>query len=253
MHQTFMHGSLSFRINALLDNAADVYSWVLQYASRNSFYQEASILMAKKKARELILCACGCGGTLISVDAKGRGRRYITNHQTRTIVLHRKRPYGPSPTKGKKASLETRERLRQSHLGQEGYWKGKKLPYAVWNKGTKGLVHISLETRRRISAKLKGEQSYLWRGGIARCPRVSTMEWRELRRQIYARDQWACQVCRRHCPNRIIACHHIIPVRCGGSDDPSNLVTLCNSCHSTQEQLYGQSSYFWAECLTSLG
>ena len=37
--------------------------------------------------------------------------------------------YGkPSPVRGKKRTPEQNERNRQAHIGQKGYWKGKKLP-----------------------------------------------------------------------------------------------------------------------------
>lgn len=39
--------------------------------------------MNKRKPRFLIKCACGCGQDLISVDAKGRDRKYIHGHNNR--------------------------------------------------------------------------------------------------------------------------------------------------------------------------
>lgn len=36
----------------------------------------------QKKPRVLIICACGCGQRLISVDKKGRDRKYIHGHNT---------------------------------------------------------------------------------------------------------------------------------------------------------------------------
>lgn len=65
-------------------------------------------------------------------------------HRARFLELN----YGPNnpakvnhPNKGKKASPETRERLRLSHLGKPSYWKGK---------------HRPIETRVKISRKLMG-------------------------------------------------------------------------------------------------
>ncbi len=39
--------------------------------------------MHKRKPRTLIKCACGCGQDLISVDNKGRDRKYISGHSAR--------------------------------------------------------------------------------------------------------------------------------------------------------------------------
>lgn len=58
------------------------------------------------------------------------------------------------------------------------------------------------------------------------------MEWKELRKQIYERDNWTCQKCDKHCQKKDIQCHHIIPVILSGTGDKNNLQTLCTSCHT---------------------
>lgn len=124
----------------------------------------------------------------------------------------------PSHMKGKHHTEEAKEKNRQKHLGMKpnanqlrgleggrGLWKGKKLPYPVWNKGTKGLVkawnkgvrsgtnkecatcsdvfYVALaksETRKYCSRKCQpaihpkgkrlewmvGEKNPLWKGGV---------------------------------------------------------------------------------------
>jgi 5-methylcytosine-specific restriction endonuclease McrA len=195
----------------------------------------------------MVPCACGCGEMFDPVDSRGRPRKYIRDHQTRSLVLCRTRPYPPSPTKGTKASQETIEKLRISHAGQEPWNKGKKGPPA-WNKGLLGVTSHSIETRKRISATLKAkrETSHLWRGGVPRGPyeRLNEVEWKALRKTIYERDNWSCVICSAACGNSI-QCHHILPVKSGGSDDPTNLATLCKSCHKRQDNLFGTDKYFW--------
>lgn len=56
-----------------------------------------------------------------------------------------------------------------------------------------------------------------------------TEEWRNLREKILARDNWACVKCG---SKEFLHIHHLIPRSKGGSDEPSNLVTLCEKCHS---------------------
>lgn len=47
--------------------------------------------------------------------------------------------------------------------------------------------------------------------------------------KIKIRDNWTCQKCgRKGVPLDV---HHIQPRFCGGDNDPSNLITLCKSCH----------------------
>ncbi len=52
--------------------------------------------------------------------------------------------------------------------------------------------------------------------------------WQEIRSQVLRRDAWQCQSCGRRTVGQV---HHIIPRRGGGSNDLSNLLTLCGKCH----------------------
>lgn len=60
--------------------------------------------------------------------------------------------------------------------------------------------------------------------------------WIALAKKIRERDNFTCQQCGRYGPNGggELHVHHIIPRGRGGSNDPSNLVTLCSDCHSMQ-------------------
>ncbi|OPY34459.1 MAG: HNH endonuclease [Methanomassiliicoccales archaeon PtaU1.Bin124] len=58
--------------------------------------------------------------------------------------------------------------------------------------------------------------------------------WRKVRAKVIERDGNACQECGRDLgryPAWYAEVHHIIPVVAGGSDHPSNLITLCTECH----------------------
>jgi len=61
-----------------------------------------------------------------------------------------------------------------------------------------------------------------WQGGSRHA------EWDQLRRQIIQRDGYVCQQCGR--TNQLEA-HHILARHQGGTDDPVNLITLCDNCH----------------------
>lgn len=60
----------------------------------------------------------------------------------------------------------------------------------------------------------------------------SLVEWRRLRLEIIKRDHFTCQDCG-IVPDqtRKLQVHHIKRRKEGGSDEPSNLTTLCFSCH----------------------
>jgi len=58
------------------------------------------------------------------------------------------------------------------------------------------------------------------------------MNWEELREEILKRDRYTCQGCGKRSKNRKeLQIHHIVSTYAGGEDIPSNLITLCTSCH----------------------
>lgn len=66
-------------------------------------------------------------------------------------------------------------------------------------------------------------------------------DWDQRRKYVYRRDDHQCQRCgRRGGPrgNVELHAHHRIPNSEGGSHQPSNLVTVCKSCH---EQIHGHA------------
>jgi 5-methylcytosine-specific restriction protein A len=62
--------------------------------------------------------------------------------------------------------------------------------------------------------------------------------WRELRRQVLARDP----VCR-ECGRRVsVTVDHVTPKSLGGTDDPSNLRGLCGTCHKAKSSAEGHAA-----------
>lgn len=55
---------------------------------------------------------------------------------------------------------------------------------------------------------------------------------KRLRHEIFRRDGHTCQSCGAKAPDVKLEPDHVIPVTLGGSDDPSNLRTLCADCNS---------------------
>jgi len=72
----------------------------------------------------------------------------------------------------------------------------------------------------------------------------SSIEWQTIRKQVYKRDRYTCQICgirfRDHKGNGMNA-HHIIPYRINKDNSLENLITLCNSCHRKEEVKYYNS------------
>jgi 5-methylcytosine-specific restriction endonuclease McrA len=60
-------------------------------------------------------------------------------------------------------------------------------------------------------------------------PELNTHRWQKTRARVKARDGHACVCCG---STRNLSVHHIIKARFGGTDDESNLQTVCSRCHT---------------------
>lgn len=68
-------------------------------------------------------------------------------------------------------------------------------------------------------------ESFWEKGG-----KTSSKEWEVLRDELIASANKKCELCGNG--HGLLQVHHIIPRRFGGNHEPSNLIVLCNGCHS---------------------
>ena len=54
-------------------------------------------------------------------------------------------------------------------------------------------------------------------------------QWRRIKQQVHERDEWTCCCCGRVTMD--LECDHIVNTAQGGTDDMSNLQSLCKPCH----------------------
>lgn len=80
---------------------------------------------------------------------------------------------------------------------------------------------------------------------------MTSSAWRTIRDRVLERDGRRCRECGKNlaeAPSWFTEVHHLVPRSEGGSDHPSNLVTLCVMCHKriTAETLFARTlvSYF---------
>ena len=71
----------------------------------------------------------------------------------------------------------------------------------------------------------------------------SLYNWNNVKYYVLARDNYTCQVC--HKKHKKLNVHHIIYRSKGGSDRPSNLITVCEDCHTTKNHQPGGILYKW--------
>src|ERR1700722_17564159 len=67
---------------------------------------------------------------------------------------------------------------------------------------------------------------------IASPTHVPSPDWTKVREGILLRDNNRCVECGISCRSADADIHHLLPRSAGGTDEPSNLVTLCDGCHA---------------------
>lgn len=123
-----------------------------------------------------------------------------------------------------------RERYRASHTPQ---WYAAKLadPHAIRRCCCCGeQKHVSLFCRN--VAQQSGFRSECKACQARQKKRASAGISEAVRWDVWERDNFTCQECR---SRRYLVVDHIVPRVLGGSDDPSNLQTLCRKCNAAKD------------------
>jgi len=72
----------------------------------------------------------------------------------------------------------------------------------------------------------------------SQAPEVITLEqptgWQQIRASVLVRDGQCCADCSAVERTADLDIHHLVPRSAGGSDEPSNLITLCDGCHAAR-------------------
>jgi hypothetical protein len=120
---------------------------------------------------------------------------------------------------GAKASEETRERLRVSHLGQKPWCTGKHVK-----------INDALDKWR---ATYRKDKHYNWKGGISGDERTTKQRrYKEWRDSVFRRDDWTCRGC--GVRGIYLEAHHVkawarYPAF---RYQVSNGLSLCRDCHA---------------------
>ena len=72
-----------------------------------------------------------------------------------------------------------------------------------------------------------------------------TFGYHDVRYFVFARDSYTCQVCKKK--GKILNTHHIIYRSHGGTDAPSNLISVCTDCHTSDNHKRGHILWHWME------
>jgi len=149
---------------------------------------------------------------------------------------------GNTYNKNRKFSEEWKKNLSISHLGKSTWNKGKHL--SEDHKKKLSNAHNgkkdSEETKLKKSLALRGEKSYLWKGGISsKNDKIRhSREIRSWKISVFIRDNRLCQRC--YSKKKIVA-HHILNFYKYPNIRTSleNGITLCEECHKKFHKKYG--------------
>lgn len=68
----------------------------------------------------------------------------------------------------------------------------------------------------------------------------------DVRYFVFARDNYACQVCGKS-KDKVLHTHHILYKSFGGTDRADNLITVCTECHTSKNHKEGGILYKWMQ------
>lgn len=180
------------------------------------------------------LCACGCGKEII---IKPRQKyygipKYFRGHSPCSDETKHKLSIAHT---GKTFTDEHIHNLKTSHMGNPGFWTGKKRPeLSEKRKGKNNPAWGIKQSTETILKRIKrGDEHYNWQGGITPQTRRRTrgIFWKRTADKIRLRDDNTCIVCG-HCgDDNKLPVHHIIPFKISKNNNSDNLITVCQSCH----------------------
>jgi len=172
--------------------------------------------------------------------------------------FHEIQKLGWIKNKGRKATIETKKKMSESHKGfllggKLSLEHRKKLSEARKRFYTNGGVHPkgmlgkkqTNEHKMKISEANKGEKNYRWKGGYKNKlfynrQRVvkknsnggshTLQEWEELKKKY----NYMCLCCKKFEPEIKLTEDHVIPISLEGSNNIENIQPLCRSCNSSK-------------------
>lgn len=205
----------------------------------------------------LVECACGCGGTLIPYDSRGRARKFLPSHWSR--LQPNKHSIVICENCGKEISRPQWHINKVERTFCNGQCHGQWATRTGFRSGENNGHYntITVPCAGCGAPVSKAESMIKRRNNRVYCPdciliaRSGTNEEypaafsSSLRRTIRKRDDYTCQICHTK-PDHTLHVHHIDCDK--QNNDEMNLISVCRSCHG----LTILAVKSWQQKLTSL-
>src|SRR5262245_56350990 len=78
---------------------------------------------------------------------------------------------------------------------------------------------------------------------MSRSSSAVSPDWVNIREAVLRRDNYKCLECGTPCRAAEADVHHLLPRSAEGTDEPSNLVTLCDGCHAAAAPPHQSAAY----------
>jgi len=187
--------------------------------------RKSEIKLGIRPPPEPMLCACGCGkkaklGNRYIIGHNQQGKHHSEAHKKYLSAINIGENH---PMFGTHPSEKTRQKMSDSHIGNPGFWTGKKF----------SAEHVKNISKTHTGKN--GDKGSNWQGGISFLPYCEkfTKEFKERVRDFFGR---CCYLCAKNeiDNGRKLSVHHVNYQKdaCCIDEVRPLFVPLCQSCHS---------------------
>ncbi len=134
----------------------------------------------------------------------------------------------------KKPPTFSANHIKNLKKANKGNTNGFKIGSKPWNRGKKGIVVHTIESRKKLSEAHKGKKNHLWKGGVTPINDAirKSLEYKLWRESVFKRDNFQCIIGGKAHGNKLNADHikpfSLFPELRFAID---NGRTLCIECH----------------------
>lgn len=176
------------------------------------------------------LCKCGCENSVTWSINKKDWNVYLKGHNNRGKVFSEETRKKLSKAQKKSSHFHIYNKTKAHSIKASESNRTRTVTEKTKRKIAKSLIGSKHTEETKLKMKIshidrnnEGSNNDNWKGGVSQY----SQNWIKLSKEIKKRDNCICQTCKNKSQLQV---HHIDFDK--KNDKPSNLITLCKSCHS---------------------